>query len=164
MWVPRCRKIWRRRWPWPNIERFITVEIGPSLVGKRKGLKNTKNKTKMGLLQLCRATRGRKLCKWFIPRKKIRERVRDARCKRKRVTKKGTLGGNASIVVEVIPWGTARSGRRWDINSTLWETSWLLPFAHMDGFLRWGPLFCWWSNRGRWCWGIALEHRTKKGM
>ena len=86
---------------------------GPRLVERRRDLEeNSKSKTKRELFQWYRGMRQRKLSKWSSSSKRSRERARDARSRRRRETEEDSSRGSVSIVVETIPLGTARSGRR----------------------------------------------------
>ena len=80
------------------------VEMGPRLVERRRDPEeNSKNKTIKGLLPWCRAMRRRKLSKWCSPNRRSREKARNARGTRRRVTGEDNSRGNVSIVVETIP-------------------------------------------------------------
>ena len=72
--------------------------------GEKKGSGgNSKNKTKTGLLQWCRAMRRRKLSRWFSPNRRSRERARDVKGRRRRETREDSSKKNASTVEETIP-------------------------------------------------------------
>ena len=80
------------------------VETGPRLVERRRDPEaNSKNKTERGLLPRCRAMRQRKLSKWSSPNRRSREKARDARGRRRVVTREDNSRGSVLVVVDTIP-------------------------------------------------------------